>query len=744
MVFSPIGPSPAADSTPEPSQLVLFDTDPNGLALLAARFGSCGFMVVATGDLGRVRELARTSTASLLLVGLHASEPGALSLMREAARLPRRHPLTCLAFGRAELRQAALDAGAVAFLPVPIFVNDVVSASRLLAGGADVVRGGQAQIAVSIPLDQLGSIYHLIRVFSVLGRSAVVEATEERASAHHPAPKTAELRFIDGALTSVDVPPWQGLAALHLILLWEHANLEVKFTKVGRRGRQLSLKPDEVLGECDRFLRDFAHGVVGLGDARTVFAPNAARRPAPQMPSEVIPVLRQFDGQRDLAQILAESPFGIFDTLRIIKRFVGDDAIVPVPTAASDAREPRRLTRFDGPAALDVWFRRLPVDGTEMDVEGGNSRSAVRLAAQAETRYSADAKMRGGAPTFMAANVSANAAAAGPSPGHGVQARDNPGTSTVPASAAAAGAGPLASNSDARRRTPHSMVATGELRMRGPTPPEPRAAVMPLRLVPGVIVDLTGEATPPPSRDGAPPAEHPDSAHRADPVGLVDLVDASNLALAEGRAPTGGQPPGPADRPTPPAPLGTSGPVRRRSGVVTQGEIRASHPKLEESYAEARREVPSVLVDLPSVGARQATRTTTAPSPVPVPVPVPEPARAPRDAVARAALAAPPAAAAPTRGPMVMPQAVPVAPRPPSKSESGRPTPAPLPVPSALSSAGRAPASGRPPHGNAFSDVEADFFNREADLYTPNAVDSFDDLDASPGHTRTGNGPRRG
>jgi hypothetical protein len=40
--------------------------------------------------------------------------------------------------------------------------------------------------------------------------------------------------------------------------------------------------------------------------------------------------------------------------------------------------------------------------------------------------------------------------------------------------------------------------------------------------------------------------------------------------------------------------------------------------------------------------------------------------------------------------------------------------------------------------------VESDFFNREADLYAPDTVESFDDLDGTPGRTRTGNGPRRG
>jgi CheY-like chemotaxis protein len=744
MVFSPIGPSIASDSTPELSHVLLFDSDPQGLAVLGSRFEKSGFRVLATGDLARVRELARSSTVSVLLVAIHTNQPESLAVLREAARLPRRHPLTCLAFGRAPLREAALSAGALAFLPVPIFVNDVISASRLLSGGAGVVRSGLAQIEVSLPLERLGSIYHLIRVFTVLGRSAVVEATRDHARDQ----QTAELRFIDGALTSVDVPPWQGLAALHQILLWEHAALQVKFTKVGRRGRQLSLKPAEVIGECDRFLRDFAHGVAGLGDARTIFAPNAARRPAPEMPSEVIPVLRQFDGQRDLAQILTDSPFGIFDTLRIVKRFVGDDAIVPMSTAMATSaaagggppgnpvREPRSSTaRLDGPAALDVWFRRQSVDGAAMEAHRGGIAT--------ESGFSPDANARRGTPTFVTANVSPGLPATANPAVHGVQSRDNPTGAPAPFPAGAPAAPP---NAVPRRRTPHSMVATGELRIPGNTPPQPRAAVTTLRLVPGVIVDLEGEATPTPAP--APVGgDHPPSSEEAPSLSSADVL------TPPPRPPLGGHPQA--------AVTGTS--PRRQTGVVTQGEIRVTRPRAGEPSSRARREVPTILLDLPTVVV------THQPGPATPDSAVGEPGHAGDVLLVTQAptLAAPSSGAPVASPPIALAPAAHLAPHPapplapferapasmapsaetavegfPAREElTGRATP---PLAATAQAAPGRPAPRPHPHGNPFSDVESDFFNREADLYAPDTVESFDDLDGTPGRTGTGNGPRRG
>jgi hypothetical protein len=716
MVFSPIVPDLAADSTAELSQLLLFDTDPQGRAVLAAGFERSGVEVQGTGDLGRARELLRASTAPVLLVAIHPDEPGALSLLREATRLTRQRPLTCLAFGRADLRGEALAAGALAFLPVPIFVNDVVSASRLLSGGADVVRAGSAQIEVSLSLGRIGSVYHLIRVFAVIGRSAVVEAIRDGRVEDGTGDKTGELRFIDGVLTSVDVPPLQGLPALHQILLWENAGLSVKFKKVGRRGRQLSLKPAEVLGECDRFLRDFAHGVAGLGDARTIFAPNAARRPAPQMPSEVIPVLRQFDGRRDLAQILAESPFGIFDTLRIIKRFVGDDAIVPVAPARRDLPGPP--PKVEGPAALDVWFRRGSVDGGSLDSDGAGKEDVAAVAALGRSL---------GAPSPAAsasASIAMNSPDAKPKPSAPTRVHGNQQASGAESEA---DGGPaharMSSAAPERRRTPHSMVATGELRIPGKTPPHPREAVAGLRLVPGVIVNLVDERTPVPIS-----------------LSSADVLTPPPVAPS---APVG-------DRATP-AP-----PSPRRTGTVTRGEIRVSPTPPRQAEPSTRVQIPSVFVDLAPTASRFTantittnTTTTTATTTTTRPLPATPRSGQAGQGQARAPLASP----LPSPQPDVMRAAAAVGPSPAASGAAAQ-TPAFGPGATPPVAGGLAPtrASGAPrAHASAFSDVESDFFNREADLYKASSVESFDDLEGNSEHvgssnpgTGTRTGPRRG
>ena len=149
----------------------------------------------------------------------------------------------------------------------------------------------------------------------------------------------------------------QGLPALHQMLLWEDGELHFKFKNVVRRGTQLSMKSSGVLEECDVFLRDFAHEAREIGVARTIYSAELVRvQPSSALPSEVVPILRLFDGRRDLAQVLDDSPFRIFDTLKIIKRFATDGAIklkTPLPPARADLG--RGVT---GPGALDHWLQR--------------------------------------------------------------------------------------------------------------------------------------------------------------------------------------------------------------------------------------------------------------------------------------------------------------------------------------------------------------------------------------------------
>ncbi len=130
----------------------------------------------------------------------------------------------------------------------------------------------------------------------------------------------------------------QAFPALHQLLLWAGAELSLKLRHVPRRA-QFSAKGGEILEECERFLRDVTHAARQLGSLQTVFAIDARQGGAVQagVPEEVAPVARFFDGARTLGEVIEESPFRVFDTLRVVKRLIDSGALIPrTATRAGD------------------------------------------------------------------------------------------------------------------------------------------------------------------------------------------------------------------------------------------------------------------------------------------------------------------------------------------------------------------------------------------------------------------------
>src|SRR5205814_3842794 len=104
-------------------------------------------------------------------------------------------------------------------------------------------------------------LFFLLRTMIGLGRSGILQI--ERAN------RRGEIRFFEGQVTAAQVGSLQGSAALHHLLLWEEAALDLKLRQVIHRG-PLHQRSEDLLDEAERFLRDFAHASKNLGPIRTV------------------------------------------------------------------------------------------------------------------------------------------------------------------------------------------------------------------------------------------------------------------------------------------------------------------------------------------------------------------------------------------------------------------------------------------------------------------------------------------
>ncbi|HET6147365.1 MAG TPA: DUF4388 domain-containing protein [Polyangia bacterium] len=346
--------------------VTLVDPAAKGLATLTYSFESEGFRVISSSDLGMSSELVRSTGARVAVVSLRPPEAPGLRLIAEimdsgvqtGADGTARGPAVVV-LGPPGSRSAALGAGASDYIDTPAFVRDavIIARLRLMVRPPGAHRDGAGEIAGT--LEAVHGLFALMRAMAAVQRSGVLQLSRDN--------RKAEIKFAEGAVTSAQVRGLQAFPALHQLLLWHDAELTLKLRDVPKR-QQFSASGTEILEESERFLRDVHHAVRQLGAFDAVFARDTRHGgPAPAVPEAVAPVARLFDGARTLGDVIEESPFRIFDTLRAIKRLIdGGFVIARAPgfatpatgrAAAPPAAAPRARTRTAPQAAAQPTAR---------------------------------------------------------------------------------------------------------------------------------------------------------------------------------------------------------------------------------------------------------------------------------------------------------------------------------------------------------------------------------------------------
>jgi hypothetical protein len=251
--------------------------------------------------------------------------PSALEVIAALRGAHRDMPI--LALGEGAVETQARAAGASDFLRTPTFLRDVVNVAKLNAYGDD----GEGL------LSEYHGLFYLLRAMSATARTCVLRLA--RGS------RRAEIRFKDGKVVSAGVRALQHLPALHHALLWEEAGVSISHGAVSKPS-QFPLSAQEVLDECERFLRDFAHAARDLGPPNTIYQPVPEPRPTVTglQPNQMAPLLRLFDGKHGLSDVVEESPFRIFDTIRMIRRLV-EGGVLSTRVARRPSGHHQRISR---------------------------------------------------------------------------------------------------------------------------------------------------------------------------------------------------------------------------------------------------------------------------------------------------------------------------------------------------------------------------------------------------------------
>ncbi len=641
---------------PRLSTALVVDSDPKGLESLGYGFQSDGCRAVTSSDFAAADALADPVEVAVVVV----REPRAAALDLLGRLRKKGGSVALLAMGPATVREQVRAAG-VDFLPLPAFVRDVLTAGKMLVAERKVAGGANAEADISGSLSDYGLVY-LVRTMVGLGRSAIIQV--ERAN------RRGEVRVSGGEVTAAQVGSLQSSAAFHHLLLWEEAALEIKLRSQVRRG-PINKRPEELIEEAERFLRDFAHATKDLGPTRAVFLADQSKATSAgqDVPVEVGPVVRLFDGQRTLGEVIEDSPFRVFDTLRVVSRLrdLGvlsrKDGVVP-----EDGASKLPLSEWLSPPPAQAIITVSETPTALQGSEGAPVLPSTPPAPASAPPASAATDQRGGPgtrrksprrdhkATLEQATLGRGGSSAAP-PAVAVPAAVPAAIPAKPgplAPAKAAPAHPRAAPAPAMAAAPAptgradlSTSGTLEMKPRGPLHAGPSARPAPAVTAetPSIVVDFGADPDPPaqaaptpPPRPAAPVARV--EKHLVQTVGTVEVV----------ATPANGIPRRPLPPPAAPAPP---------ADMSIQID-------------------PALMEDMAAIESAPAT-----PPPIPI-------------------------AAAPQKRPPSRPRTTPVKSRP-TVPEVKRPT-------------GKRPSA-------EFSALEADFFARESELYKEEKPESFDDLD---------------
>jgi hypothetical protein len=288
------------------SRLILVQPDTPLRESLRFGFEREGVAVVACAPADFEPALFAEPAELVITAGRDRDEARAvLSLVRGAlAGAPGKPPV--LYVGNGIPRAQALAEGATEVLGQPVFVRDAVTVARLLAG-----RKRDNPSVLTGDLGEHFGLFYLVRAVSALGRRGVLTLVRGM--------RRGELRFFDGEVTSAQVGLLHGLAALHQLLLWTEGRFELRPEDVVRR-RQIPLEPAELFADAERFLSEIC-AVAGQLSPTARYERDARQIDrASTIPPEIGVILTLFDGSRTVADVVEDSQYRVFETLRIANR----------------------------------------------------------------------------------------------------------------------------------------------------------------------------------------------------------------------------------------------------------------------------------------------------------------------------------------------------------------------------------------------------------------------------------------
>lgn len=375
-------------------KLLLVDADPRSVRVLEVSLKKAGYSVTTAVDgldaLAKIESL----TPDLVLSDTRLPKLDGYTLVRKLKeRLEwAMIPIVFLTSQKSiEDKIRGLELGVEDYLTKPIFVRELIARVNLL-----LTRRTQENITTNksgVPgrtrfsgSTQDLAVVDLLQTFEVSRKSGVVHLRSG-------AVQEARIYFRDGKVVDAELGRLRGEEAIYRALIWNEALFEVEFNPVSNED-VIGGSTQAILMEGMRRVDEWGRLCEQLPPLSTVFHIDHEQllERLNEIPDELNGILRLFDSERSLSDVVDDSPFEDLSTLSTITKLYFEGLLVPKPESPEPPAE-RTESEFaeeqiEASADRDLVKPNQPSSG-DMAVVPASEPSTFRTALSADSRVGA-------------------------------------------------------------------------------------------------------------------------------------------------------------------------------------------------------------------------------------------------------------------------------------------------------------------------------------------------------------------
>ncbi|MCU0676147.1 MAG: DUF4388 domain-containing protein [Myxococcota bacterium] len=363
--------------------LLLVDADSRSLRVLEVSLRKAGYSVTSCASAEEALEFVELARPDLILSDTVLGELdgfGFVERLRERKDLADVPLMFLSSDGSVESKVRGLELGVEDYLAKPIYIKEIITRVNLVLQRFErqgLERRSLTKTRFSGSLSEMGLV-DLLQTIDISRKSGVLHLSH--------GDKRGAVFFDEGSLAHAELGALRGEHAVYRFLVWNDGHFDLEFRPVRIGERTIQTSTQGLLMEGMRRVDEWGRMLEQLPPLDRIFEVDDASlvERLAEIPDELNDLLRLFDGQRSLMQVVDDRSTDDLATLESITKLYFEGLIVDSGRAREDDEsfEEEALLPAPGRANADasslsrastVPSRAAPDDGNSSESEGSSS-----------------------------------------------------------------------------------------------------------------------------------------------------------------------------------------------------------------------------------------------------------------------------------------------------------------------------------------------------------------------------------